>query len=610
MIEFYPMQDIIQLLPDSIANQIAAGEVVQRPSSVVKELMENAIDAKASEIQVIIKDAGKGFIQVIDNGIGMSETDARLSFERHATSKIRKAEDLFKILTMGFRGEALASIASVAQVELTTKRAIDELGTTIRIEASVLKSQESIAAKNGTSLKVSNLFYNIPARRNFLKSNPVEIRHILDEFQRVALANPSIKFSFIQNGEETYSLAPEKLGKRIVDLFGKNYREQLAPCEENTSYLQIKGYVGKPEMARKSRGEQFIFVNNRFIKNSYINHAIISAYEQLIPEGHFPFYVLFLTIDPNHIDINVHPTKTEIKFDDEKSIYALVHSTVRKTLSITNMAQSIDFNSNTNLLNDLKKPLNILNSTNSQSSFQLKNKPVEENWQSLYQGLKDNISQFEDQKGQDNKDLFILQSKANEIQDTESTKKSFEYFQLSPGFIGLVKSNEFYIIHQKRAFQRIYFDQFQKSIQNKSSYTQQLLFPYNLAIPQIDLALFEENIPIFHQFGFKIVKQQGNHFSIEGIPQDFKDWNIENLIQEIIEKIKQDVSEFKLNYQENMSILLANKAASMFGEKIMNTEELKALIEQIFASSNPNYTPKGEKILLNFNQETLKGLFI
>ncbi len=603
------MQDIIQLLPDSIANQIAAGEVVQRPSSVVKELMENAIDAKATKIKVIIKDAGKGFIQVIDNGIGMSETDARLSFERHATSKIRKAEDLFKIITMGFRGEALASIASVAQVELITKRSSEDLGTLIRIEASSFKSQESTAAQNGTSIKVSNLFYNIPARRNFLKSNPVEIRHILEEFQRLALANPSIQFNFIQNGEETYQLNPEKLGKRIVDLFGKAYREQLAPCEEDTNYLKIKGYIGKPEMAKKTRGEQFIFVNNRFIKSSYINHAIVSAYEQLIPEGHHPFYVLFLSIDPNHIDINVHPTKTEIKFEDEKSIYALVHSTVRKTLSITNMAHSIDFGANTNLLNDLSKPQNVLSSNNSQPGFQNKNKPVEENWKSLYQGLKDNVSQFEQNKGQNNQDLFILQSKANEMEASDSQKRSFELFKISAGFIGMVKSGELFILHQKRAYQRIFYDQFQKSLLQKGTYSQQLLFPYQITIAQTDLALFEENINLFNKFGFKIEKIQKNHFQIEGIPQDFKDLNIEKLIQEIMEQIKLEAGDFKLNYQENMSILLANKAAALFGEKTLNPEELTALVEQVFASSNPNYSPKGEKILVSFIQENLIELF-
>ena len=323
------MRDIIQLLPDAIANQIAAGEVVQRPSSVVKELMENSIDAGASSIQLIIKDAGKGSIQVIDDGQGMSETDARMCFERHATSKIRKAEDLFTIKTMGFRGEAMASISSVAQVELKTKRAEDELGTLIKIDASVLKSQELIQCAKGTSIIIRNLFYNIPARGNFLKSNPVEIRHILDEFQRISLANPSIKFSFIQNDQETYSLPPDKLGKRIVDLFGKSYREQLAACEEDTSYVSIKGYVGKPEHAKKTRGEQFFFVNNRFIKNSYLNHAVMTAYERLLTDGAFPFYVLFLSIDPAHIDINVHPTKTEIKFDDERSIYAIVQAALK-----------------------------------------------------------------------------------------------------------------------------------------------------------------------------------------------------------------------------------------------------------------------------------------
>lgn len=599
------MQDIIQLLPDSIANQIAAGEVVQRPASVLKELMENAIDAKANQIQVIIKEAGKGFIQVIDNGIGMSETDARLSFERHATSKIRKAEDLFKILTMGFRGEALASIASVAQVELITKRANDELGTLIRIEASSIKTQEATTANTGTSIKVSNLFYNIPARRNFLKSNPVEIRHILDEFQRIALANPEIQFSFIQNGEETYHLQPEKLGKRIVDLFGKSYREQLAPCEENTDYLQIKGYIGKPEMAKKTRGEQFIFVNNRFIKSTYINHAIVSAYQQLIPEGHFPFYVLFLTIDPNHIDINVHPTKTEIKFDDEKFIYALVHSAVRKTLSITHMAQPIDFTSNTNLLDELTLPSNPSLSPNKSSQNQHRNAPVEENWQSLYQGLRDNVSQFEDNKGQDTRDLFILQSRANDFKTEEEKNKNLLIFRVLPGFIGLRKSSEFYLISQKRAYQRIFYDEFISNYSKKTGFVQQLLFPQTFSVALKDLAIFEETLPQLIQFGFKITKQKDHHFILEGIPQDFKDWNIEKLIEEILEQIKTENQEFNFQYQEKMAMILAYKAAGMIGEKNLLDEELEAVVGQLFASSNPNYSPRGEKIFTLFKQENL-----
>lgn len=333
------MADIIQLLPDSIANQIAAGEVVQRPASAVKELMENSIDAGATTIKVIVKDAGKSLLQIIDDGAGMSETDARMSLERHATSKIRTAEDLFTIRTMGFRGEALASIAAVSQLEMKTRTADKELGIVLVVEGSDVKKQEPVACDKGTNISVKNLFYNIPARRNFLKSNPVELKHIIDEFQRLALANTEIAFSFIQGDETVYDLPAGKqsapaarLSQRIVNLFGKAYQEQLASCLEETEYVKVTGFVGKPEFSRKTRGEQFLFVNKRFIRSNYLHHAVMSAFEGLLTENSFPFYVLFMEIDPKHIDVNVHPTKTEIKFDDERAVYAVVRATVRQSL--------------------------------------------------------------------------------------------------------------------------------------------------------------------------------------------------------------------------------------------------------------------------------------
>lgn len=354
------MSDIIQLLPDSIANQIAAGEVVQRPASAVKELMENAIDANATSVKLIIKDAGKSLIQIIDNGSGMSETDARMSLERHATSKIRKAEDLFTIRTMGFRGEALASIAAVSQLEMKTRKADQELGTLLVVEGSDVKKQEPVACEKGTSICVKNLFYNIPARRNFLKLNPVELRHIIDDFHRLALAHTEVAFSFIQGDEQIYDLPIAKgnsesaaLSQRIVNLFGKSYQEQLAACSEETDYVKVAGVTGKPEFARKTRGEQFLFVNKRFIRSNYLNHAVMTAFEGLLPEGSFPFYVLFIEIDPKHIDVNVHPTKTEIKFDDERAVYAVVRAAVRQALGAHNLAPTIDFQEDINLLTKL-----------------------------------------------------------------------------------------------------------------------------------------------------------------------------------------------------------------------------------------------------------------
>src|ERR1700744_858974 len=337
------MPAIIQLLPDAVANQIAAGEVVQRPASAVKELVENALDAGADRIQLILKDGGKALIQVIDNGCGMSGTDARMSFERHATSKIRKADDLFAIRTMGFRGEAMASIAAIAQVALKTRRHEDELGTCIQIEGSEVLSQEACSAPVGTSICVKNLFYNTPARRNFLKSNPVEMRHIIDEFQRVALANPRVFLSLHHDGQEVYHLPPATLKQRIVHLFGSNYNERLVPVEEDTNVVKLHGFVGKPEYAKRTRGEQFFFVNNRFIKDAYLNHAVLMAFKELLPEDTFPLYVLFIDIDPAKIDINVHPTKTEIKYQDEQTIYAIIRSAVKRSLGRYNITPSLDF---------------------------------------------------------------------------------------------------------------------------------------------------------------------------------------------------------------------------------------------------------------------------
>ncbi|HZB14225.1 MAG TPA: DNA mismatch repair endonuclease MutL, partial [Chryseolinea sp.] len=349
------MPDIIQLLPDSIANQIAAGEVVQRPSSAVKELIENSIDAEASQIKLIVKDSGKTLLQIIDNGKGMSETDARMSLERHATSKIRKAEDLFTLHTMGFRGEALASIAAVSQLELKTRPHDEELGTLLVVEASDVKRQEAVACEKGTSICVKNLFYNIPARRNFLKSNASEYQHILEEFQRLALSHPEISFQFIETDSLEYDLPSGKLSQRIINLFGKAYQEQLAACQEETPLIKITGYVGKPQFARKKRGEQFLFVNKRFIRSNYLNHAVMTAFEDLLPENTFPFYVLFIEVDPKHIDVNVHPTKTEIKFDNERAVYAVVLSAVRQAIGTHNLTPAIDFDADVNIIAKLSQ---------------------------------------------------------------------------------------------------------------------------------------------------------------------------------------------------------------------------------------------------------------
>ena len=607
------MRDIIQLLPDAIANQIAAGEVVQRPSSVVKELMENSIDAGASMIQLIIKDAGKGSIQVIDDGLGMSETDARMCFERHATSKIRKAEDLFTIKTMGFRGEAMASISSVAQVELKTKRAEDELGTLIKIDASALKSQELIQCSQGTSITIRNLFYNIPARRNFLKSNPVEIRHILDEFQRISLANPAIKFSFIQNDQETYSLPPDKLGKRIVDLFGKSYREQLAACEEDTSYVSIKGYVGKPEHAKKTRGEQFFFVNNRFIKNSYLNHAVTTAYERLLAEGAFPFYVLFLSIDPAHIDINVHPTKTEIKFDDERSIYAIVQAAVRKTLSINNLIPSLDFETNVNF----NVPTTFGSTQRTiEKSDAFKARPTQDAWKKLYEGLDNNISAFEQQSSLKATKIFdsidepkTIQSKANDWNYDHINAPNFQVIQVLQKYLAIHISDGLLLIDQKKAYQRILYDQFIDHLNRKNGASQQLLFPRTIHINTADQLLFEEIKQEIKDLGFRIEMDSEHNFVVQGIPTGILEDDCQLLIEGILEQIKNENTDFTSHRNEKIAQAMANKTAGKYTQKKLSNEEMNALIGQLFASSNPNFSPNGEEISKLLTENYLINLF-
>ena len=609
------MRDIIQLLPDAIANQIAAGEVVQRPASVVKELMENSIDAGATAIQLIIKDAGKASIQVIDNGLGMSETDARMCFERHATSKIRKAEDLFSIKTMGFRGEAMASISSVAQVELKTKRAEDELGTLIKIDASVLKTQENIACPQGTSISVRNLFYNIPARRNFLKSNPVEIRHILDEFQRIALAHPSIKFSLVQNDQETYSLPPEKLGKRIVDLFGKGYREQLAACEEDTTYVSIKGYVGKPEHAKKTRGEQYFFVNDRFIKNSYLNHAVMSAYERLLPEGAFPFYVLFLSIDPSHIDINVHPTKTEIKFDDERSIYAIVQAAVRKTLSIHNLIPSLDFESDVNFNAPARS---FVPQGNTQNTY--KPKPIQDAWKKLYEGLQNNIDAFESQAPSSQETLFAsagnledepktIQSKANQWNYEINKPNGFQVIQVLQKYLAISMADGLLLIDQKRAYQRILYDQFIENLSKKNGAAQQLLFPKIIHINPADQILLNEIHTDMIDLGFRLEIDAEKNLSILGIPAGLGEEDGQVLLEGILEQLKHEASDLTAHRHEKIAKAMANRSAARFQQRKLNPEEMNSLIGQLFASSNPTYSPNGEEISQLLPEMSLKNLF-
>ncbi|MCS6794692.1 MAG: DNA mismatch repair endonuclease MutL [Raineya sp.] len=602
------MQDVIRLLPDSLANQIAAGEVVQRPASVVKELLENSIDAGASQIQLIIKDAGKTLIQVIDDGIGMSETDARMSFERHATSKIRTQEDLFRIMTMGFRGEALASIAAVAQVEMRTRREIDDIGTQIIIEGSELKSQNKINCPKGTSIAVKNLFFNVPARRNFLKSNPIETKHIIEEFQRVALAFPEISFKMYHNEEEIYNLPKGKLAQRIVGIFGKNYREGLIPCQEDTPLLKIKGYIGKPELAKKTRGEQFFFVNNRFIKHAYLHHAVMTCYQDLLPKEHTPFYALFLEIEPQHIDINVHPTKTEIKFDDEKTIYAILQATVRKALA--SVQNNLDFEEKSFDLADAYtptsktsqdfsyKPQNLSNQNF--SSFWKTNyreKSNLRNWESIFAGLKSQAIQvFEQEKS----DLFPQETST---ESTNTLPKEYENpetktFQLHQRYIVTQIKAGLLIIDQHLAHQRILYDRFLQLLQNQGlgRVSQQLLFPIQIPLNPADLALLQDITQEITHLGFNFeLTPEG--MILYGTPPQLPHEQEKEIVESFIEQLKHSAEISLIPSHEKIARLMAQRSALRYGTKL-SSAEIQTLLAQLFASSNPNYSPNGEPTMI------------
>lgn len=632
------MLDIIHLLPDSIANQIAAGEVVQRPASVVKELLENSIDARANNIQLIVKDAGRTLIQVIDDGMGMSATDARMSFERHATSKIRTADDLFSILTMGFRGEALASIAAIAQVEVRSRRMIDEVGTMIRIEGSELKIQESVSCPKGTNFQVKNLFFNVPARRNFLKSNPVEMKHVLDEFQRVSLAHPEIAFTLYHNDVEVYNLPAGKLSKRIVDIFGKTYREQLANCEEETPFVNITGYVGKPESAKKGRGEQFFFVNKRFIKHSYLHHAVLSAFEATIPEGSSPFYVLFIEIDPSHVDINIHPTKTEIKFDDERAVYAIIRSAVRRAIGVYNLTPTIDFESDinfsnltsTNRFSDSTNPITpsfagISDFEKSRQQSSLPSVPKDdyrekrdafaqsntENWRKLFDGLEgfkpNNQANLEFEA-----EPMTMGSKANDISDEDRKileTQEISAIQIQNRFIVAQAKSGLMLIDQRAAYERILYEKYFNNLKNKKSFTQQLLFPKTLDLHAADFQLVMEIQDEIRALGFSFEEFGQNTIKINGVPPEVQEENEKEIFEGLVQQFKTNQTNLQLDRLENVARSFSKRSSSKYmGE--LSKIEINLLIHQLFETAVPNYTPNGEPIMTILSLNRLAELLI
>jgi len=608
------LPDTILLLPDHIANQIAAGEVIQRPASAVKELLENAVDAGATNIKLIINDAGKTLIQVIDNGAGMSETDARMSFERHATSKIQTIEDLFHIRTMGFRGEALASIAAVSQVELKTKRPEDETGTHIEIENSVVKKQELIAAPDGTSISMKNLFFNVPARRNFLKSNAAEMRHIIDEFTRVALAFPHIFFSLTSNGQQLFHLEAGNIKQRIIQLLGNNYNAKLVSVKEETDYMNIYGFVGKPETAKKTRGDQYFFVNSRFIKSAYLNHAVMNAYQEMIPGDSFPAYVLFIDLDPTQVDVNVHPTKQEIKFEDEKIIYAFVQAAVKHALAQFSITPTLDFNLDASIqqLPSIQQPFTKEKQEAAASSslfrtFTQKNqahfieKSELKNWKDFFEESKGQDTRHKAPENAEVPDLSIHHSPFTIHEDAELS-------QILNTYILVPSANGFLLIHQQAAHERIIYERLQEVTKGKTVATQRSMFPVTIELAPADAAMLEELMPELNQLGYMIEPFGKNTFVIQGTPADVQQGNEKQIIDSLLEQYKHFSSDLKFSKREKLVRSLAWQQSIKPGVSLTE-KEMRSIVEDLFRSTTPNSTPNGNPIYLEFKKDYLEKMF-
>ena len=615
------MADVIQLLPDHVANQIAAGEVVQRPASVAKELLENAIDAEATTIKLIIKDAGKTLIQVIDNGKGMSVTDARLSFERHTTSKIRNAEDLFNLETKGFRGEALASIAAIAHVELKTKQEGDEIGVQIKIEGSEVVSQDVIVTLKGTSVSVKNLFFNIPARRNFLKSNTVETRHIIDEFHRVALAHPNINFSMYHNGSNVFNLTTSSQRQRIVSVFGEKTNEKLIPVEENTEVLKISGFVGKPEFAKKTRGEQFFFVNQRFIKSPYLNHAINSAFDGVLRPGTHASYFLYLEVNPKSIDINIHPTKTEIKFEDEHTLYALLRSAVKHSLGQFNIAPVLDFNRDTSMDTpyrfknkeamlpnvDVDRNFNPFRDEKAARQFSTSYKKENTaNWESLYVGL-------ESKSNNPSEELSEIQFESEEVTGSMfediSTEKAPKTFQLHNKYIVNTIKSGMLIIHQNRAHQRVLYEDFLKHITIKEAVSHQLLFPLSIELSSIEISILQTLKEQLEHTGFVFSKLENNTVELSGVPVTVSEASVSLVLEQLINDVENEVPDSNFSQTDLLAKSLAKSLAIKTG-KLLSLQEQEHLVNSLFACKEPSISPTNKQTFVTIGLEDLDKKFI
>ena len=608
------MGDIIRLLPDSVANQIAAGEVIQRPASAAKELLENSVDAGATKIQLIVEDAGKTLIQVIDNGKGMSENDARMCFERHATSKIQTADQLFALTTKGFRGEAMASIAAVAQVELKSRTEENPIGIQINIAGSKITKQEACQSPVGTNISIKNLFFNVPARRNFLKSNQVETRHIMDEFMRVALAHVNVEMSLYHDGDELFNLKPTKLRQRIVDLFGKTYNEKLVPIDEETSIAKIHGFVGKPEFARKKRGEQFFFVNDRFIRSSYLNHAISSAYDELLAEKTHPAYFVFFTVDPSFIDINIHPTKTEIKFEDEKSIYAILRSATRQSLGKYNISPTLDFNQEMSInfppppkdvrVFQPELPVSAGSSYSAKGAHSAaitrtrsegRQKPSDGDWHKLYEGLP--------QEMPIEQEITTVQSRMMVGDEVEKRP-----IQIHGKYILSSIRSGTIIIDQKRAHERIVYEKIVQSLALQQAPKQQHLFPINIELSSADSKTLTSILEDLKLLGMDIEPFGKNTFIVQGLATYINENNVKEVIDEILEEYNESGSLTASKKMDKLAQAMARRASIDYG-KVLQPAEMTQLIDELFACDLPYSAPSGKPTMVTMTLDELEKRF-
>ena len=602
------MLDIIKLLPDSVANQIAAGEVIQRPASAVKELMENALDAGATQIDLVVKDAGKSMIMVVDNGCGMSETDARLCFERHATSKISKAEDLFAIRTMGFRGEALASIAAIAQVELKTRRREDEVGVKIINEGSVVKEQSLVPMQPGTTFTVKNLFFNVPARRNFLKSAQAEMRHIVEEFTRVTLMNPEVGFTLTSDGKELYHLYAGNLKQRIMGLFGSNYDGKLLPVRQETERVRIEGYIVKAEYAKKTRGEQYFFVNKRFIKHAYLHHAIENAFMEMVPQDSFPGYFLNIEVDPADIDINIHPTKTEVNFLDVKLVYAILHAAVRKAIGQHNLSPMIDFDESAELNNDFSTAMGL------SQPLAIPNVPLDPNFNPFRKEPSQRESHYEGgyqpQRHEPSGDWRLLYGERTDLptQDTEATKPSCQYLQVRQSYIVTTMKSGLLVIDQHLAHVRVLFEKFLKELENHSGTSQQELFPQPLTLNANDASLLKEMLPELENIGFVLEQANPTTFMINGTPSDAAGCDAVALLEQILDNYKLNRTDLQLDRKLSLAKTLAGQLSIKPMTKLTETE-MQSLVDQLFACNVAEVAPNGKKTYIIVSLDELEGRF-